>query len=253
MNTVKQKIVSLLICLSVMISSFSIAMPVEAAAKNINTLLNSAEPGPQTTGNAALDEVVNYILSQITTPDMTGSQKVQACYDYLVLNGTYDAYAAFYYDCSALAYDYCYYDSEMANAYGMLCTLSGDCYGFSSAFIAMTRVLGYNTYAARGVTSSSKSANGYSNHGWAVMNLEGTEYVFDPDIDYCVYKRNGSNIHCRFGKTYAELPGKYMQYDNAAMNNLFGPNEYHPWILYTPYEAPVCDQSYDNRIVIVLD
>jgi len=214
------------------------------AATSLNSQVNSMILVPQSTGNAVLDQTVNQILSVIITPNMTNYQKLQACYDYLVAYGRYDAYAGLYYD----GYSLGYCTDEQVNAYGMLTTMAGDCYGFSDAFIAMTRVMGFPTYGVRGVTT--RSSGGYTNHGWSAMIISGQEYVFDPQIDYNVAKRNGANTHRRIGKRYADIPGKYMQYNAEAMNYIFGPADYHSWILYNVIQAIPCDQSFDNRVVI---
>lgn len=215
------------------------------AAPSLEKQINALQLVPGTTGNAVLDFQANQIISAITTSKMSNYQKLRACYDYLVTYGVPDSMAGLYYDASALGT--C--DSEMADAYGMLTTMRGDCYCFSDAFIALTKVMGFSTYGVRGVTK--KSGGGYTNHGWAAVAVNGYEYIFDPQIEAKVASRNkGKNSHCRFAKRYKDVPGSYMQYDNVAMNALFGPADYHPWLLYTVIQATPCDQSYDNRQVI---
>ena len=58
--------------------------PVYAA--DADWVLNNAVLIPTYTNNAKCDNEVKYILSQITTDDMSTSQKVKCCYDWIINN-----------------------------------------------------------------------------------------------------------------------------------------------------------------------
>ena len=56
-------------------------------------------------------------------------------------------------------------------------------------------------------------------HAWCVININGTEYVFDPQIDDNI-ARGGVIGYYRFCKTYDEIPGSY---DSARISDYFKP------------------------------
>ncbi|MBQ0042916.1 MAG: transglutaminase domain-containing protein [Lachnospiraceae bacterium] len=217
----------------------------------------SANPSSQgdviktySTGNIVLDAKIESLIKGLMTKGMTRDQLLKAAYNHLVVKGKYDAFAQYDYSSLYAGGDL---HNELARAYGFLCTYKGDCYDFSDAFIAIAGYLGYNAYGVRGVCASSSSSTGWTNHGWACIYQDGYEYVYDPQIDNRVYSRNGGkNTYCRYGKKYSSLKGLYMQYDANAMLQLFGDPIYSPWLLFTPYQAPACDASYDNRKVIYI-
>lgn len=209
----------------------------------------------QSSDNTLLDASIRQLLNYLYKPGMSKDQLLKESYNYLVMNGSYDSMASFYYDYTTF-YASGYSDAEMASAYCFLKGYKGDCYDFSNAFMVIALTLGYNAYAVRGVCASSSSATGWTNHGWCCIYDEATdtEYLYDPQIDNRVMtnSKNKTNTYCRYKKTYAQVKGKYMQYDSAAMLALFGDPTYHPFILYVPYQATSCDQSYDNRKVIYM-
>lgn len=128
-----------------------------------------------------LNTYTNYILSVITTPEMSTYQKVKACYDWIIEH---------------------YNRGDWDECYGYM-----DCYGYTDAFVYLTRAIGLNSYFVHGETHM--ASGGYTNHGWAVIIIDGTEYVFDPEIDDNIAK-GGKTGYYRFGKTYAEIPDKYI-------------------------------------------
>ncbi len=59
--------------------------------------LDSAILQPVSTGNNHTDEVVNHVLESITTKNMSTTERVQACYNYLVNFGSLDDWGSFTY------------------------------------------------------------------------------------------------------------------------------------------------------------
>ena len=49
-------------------------------------------------------------------------------------------------------------------------------------------------------------------HIWTFINISGTEYVFDPQIDDNIAK-GGLVYYYRFCKTYDEVPDSYANYE----------------------------------------
>lgn len=165
-----------------------------AQAADAEFLLNNAELYPTSTGADYCDEIVQETLAQITDNDMSTYEKVLACYDYLV--------ETCHYGDNVLRLDF-----EEANgparAYGMLVGHVGACDDYSCAFAALTRAIGLNCYTIYGQTA--RADGGYTGHIWCVINIDGVEYVFDPQIDDNI----GADIYYRFCVAYAETPDSY--------------------------------------------
>ena len=125
---------------------------------------------------------------------MTTYEKVRACYDYLV--------DTCHYGDNVLRLDFPEANGT-ARAYGMLVGHVGACDDYSSAFAALTRAIGLNCYTVYGQTA--RADGGYTGHIWCVMNIDGVEYVFDPQIDDNI----GADIYYRFCVTYDETPDSY--------------------------------------------
>lgn len=181
------------------------------AANNIEILLNAAKLNPAPTGFAPTDFLVSCVLAEITTPDMTTYQKVKACYDYLINTcerGQWDfKYESvdYYEDVYGVRYDNaCHLSWE---AYAMLDGHVGVCDFYSAAFVVMMRAIGLDSYWVTGQTHA--AGGGYTYHVWTILLLDGVEYVFDPQVEDNIAK-GGPIKYYRFGKTYAELPDKYI-------------------------------------------
>ena len=168
--------------------------PVYAA--DADWVLNNAVLIPTYTNNAKCDNEVKYILSQITTDDMSTSQKVKCCYDWIINNCSY-GHAVRIYDGVKDEYDF---------AYDMLVKREGVCDDYSAAFAVLTRAIGLNCRVAYGYTA--KAAGGMTGHAWCVITVDGTEYVFDPQIDDNI-ARGGATGYYRYCKRYDEVPDSY--------------------------------------------
>lgn len=171
-----------------------ILMTSSAEATNAQYLLNNAALRPTSTGADYCDEAVYQTLNQITTNNMSTYQKVKACYDYLVSTCRYGD--------NVLRLDFPEANGT-ARAYGMLVGHVGACDDYSCAFAALTRAIGLNCYTVYGQTA--RANGGYTGHIWCVMNINGVEYVFDPQIDDNI----GANVYYRFCVTYNETLGSY--------------------------------------------
>lgn len=177
-----------------------------AKAADAEFLLNNAQLFPTFTGEYYCDEVVQQTLAQITGERMSTYDKVRACYEYLVNNCSYGD--------NVLRLDFPT-DNGTARAYGMLVGHVGACDDYSCAFAALTRAIGLNCYTVYGQTA--RADGGYTGHIWCVINIDGVEYVFDPQIDDNI----GADIYYRFCVTYDETPGSY--YDSQVRWGYFEP------------------------------
>lgn len=167
----------------------------------IETLLNKAPLNPMKTNCPSLDRMVSSVFSRIHKPSMSTYEKVKACYDYLIDTVTYD----FCLEKPDDAYKYqAYYDEKVVeDAYGVLKTNIGTCVEYSAAFMVMCRAIGLDAYVAGGGVIS--KSGGYTGHKWSLIKLNGTYYVFDPQVQ-------SNNMHIPyyfFGKTYSQLGDMY--------------------------------------------
>ncbi len=91
------------------------------------------------------------------------------------------------------------------------------CKNFAATFASMCRVIGLDAYCATGETRA--SGGGYTAHTWTIVNINGTEYIFDASLERhnSDRKKNKKTVDYKyFFKTYGELPGvyKFQGYDN---------------------------------------
>lgn len=170
-------------------------------ASDVSALLNSAPLNPMKTNEPALDEMIDDIFSEILSPSMSTYEKVKACYDYLVDNLQYGSQIV------VLVNDPCYkseLDRKIVSYAGA--TLSsgiGVCDQYTMCFVVMCRRIGLEVYPASGQVVS--QAGGYTGHAWPYIVLNGTNYVFDPQVQ----SNNPDWPYYYFGKTYGQLGDMY--------------------------------------------
>lgn len=161
--------------------------------------INAATLNPQYTPYAELNNKINEILSQIITPGMSNYQKIRACYDYIVYNcsegyitGTYSPRFGGW--------------TQYAQAMALFTERRGMCDCYSAGFAVLARAVGLNCYQYSGRL---RYAAGYiDDHDWVEANINGTLYVFDPDVEDDM---SGGGTEYRFCKTYGELSGEYFR------------------------------------------
>ena len=176
----------------------------KAPASNIENLINSQTLNPYRSEFTPAYEEVDKLFAQIFTDGMTTYDKVKACYDYLINNCSYgnNELMMDYIDYYFYGYKY------EVSTYGMLKGKIGVCDDYSAAFSVLMKAIGLDCYVVGGQTA--KSGGGYTGHAWCEMNLNGTIYVFDPQVDDNIAK-GGAIKYYRFGKTYDQVPGKYIK------------------------------------------
>ncbi len=173
-------------------------------ASGIENVLNNATLNPFRSDFTPAYEEIDKVFSSIFKDGMTTYDKVKACYDYLINNCSYgrNDYVMDYID--AYFYGYTY----EVRTYGILKGNIGVCNDYSAAFATMMQALGLNCYVVGGQTSA--AAGGYTGHDWCEMNIDGTVYVFDPQVEDNIAK-GGKIKYYRFGKKYEQVPGKYIK------------------------------------------
>lgn len=105
------------------------------------------------------------ILSQITNDSMSRSDKIQACYNYMVSHSNF-SYMTWR--------NYSYYDGwDVDYAYEMLTTRMGNCYNFAAAFAHLTNAAGCDVTLVRGRIHGSRdgAADGFTRHCWTLWTV----------------------------------------------------------------------------------
>ena len=172
--------------------------------------LNYISLKPQKCEYEPLNEIVDRILSQITTDDMSTYQKVKACYDYLINNCSYGHAPGL-----IEILDFEDVDNTKSlyekSGYIILRDHIGVCDDYSAAFAAMTRAIGLDMKIRGGETATTKTESGFTGHAWCVLMIDGVEYVFDPQVEDNM-AQGGAISYARFCKTYDEAPNRYKPY-----------------------------------------
>ncbi|MBR3833209.1 MAG: hypothetical protein IKJ73_02730 [Lachnospiraceae bacterium] len=142
----------------------------------VEDILNSAQLyEPCYTGDKEIDARVQEILGQIITEDMTTYEKTLAIYNWIIDNTYYDWHASNFRGNYVSDFDtWC-----VSQSYSVLCLGYGSCVNYASAFVVLTRAIGLESYKVYGALYS---ANVNRDHGWAVVNINGTLYTFDPQL-----------------------------------------------------------------------
>lgn len=136
----------------------------------------------QTTGSVLVDFMLDTILGEILTEEMTVEEELRAAYQYVAEN--YDHIYEFY----SLPKPDGYSDYEVGGwgtygslAYDALYTRIGVCPHISALFASMSLRMGYPTYMINGEYINRNGST--IQHHWVVIELDGVEYHFDPDIE----------------------------------------------------------------------
>lgn len=183
---------------------------------SVKKLINKEKLNPQKTNHKELDKLITKIFKKIHKKNMSTYDKVKACYDYLVKKISY-GHPDFYWE----SYNYCYtsnYDQTIAiNAYEALSSNIGVCDDYSAAFVVMCRRIGLEAYVVGGTVST--KGGGRTGHAWTYILLNGTQYIFDPQV-----QDNNKHVpYHYFGKTYSQMGTTYERvdgyYDERYFNN----------------------------------
>ncbi len=125
--------------------------------------------GRYTSGDAEIDGYVMAVLEDILTDDMTQEERLRAAYLYTRDNFTY--LKRHYYQPGDTGW-------ELEEARTMFSTGLGNCYCFASVFYYLSRQIGYDSKIISGTVGSNASP-----HGWVEIAFDGTDYIFDTELD----------------------------------------------------------------------
>lgn len=181
---------------------------------DINAVLDGAELHPQKTGYAALDKMLADIVDPLA--GMSTSQKVQKLYDWTVRNIDYswDGYKAHTYEGFNVPYPFNDYEEGLQRAipqeiidrtYYTMSRHKGVCYDWGAVFAVMMRYIGLESYVHTGMFRfETNTSTGH--HGWAEVQIDGVNYIFDPQREYRMCGDGvGAISHTRyFGLRYSD-------------------------------------------------
>lgn len=184
--------------------------PTIITGSELEYLINSEFLNPTLTNFPDLDNKITEIFDSILADNMTNFQKVRTCYDYLVNNfeyGLVSIYIPFFYDDYEYKYDN---DSEMLavyDAYPALMENRGVCDNYSAAFVIMMRRLGFDACMVGGQVEM--QGGGYTGHVWTKVKINGSWYIFDPQVESNNTASDGTINYYFFGVTYAQYTNMY--------------------------------------------
>jgi len=142
--------------------------------------------GVYTSGDPELDQYVVDVLAAISRehPDAEPIDVLRAAYEYARDSFTYFRKAPKTFGETGW---------ETESAVQMMSTLRGNCYDYAAVFWALARGLGYDARAYSGQISGAP-------HGWVEITIDGTEYMFDPELEMAARER-GNYLSDRFMMT----------------------------------------------------
>ena len=83
----------------------------------------------------------------------------------------------------------------------------GNCYSFAAIFWALARGLGYEAYGLAGNVTTLVQP-----HGWVQIEIDGTEYFFDPELHYA-YIRDKREVKDMFMLAVEDSDWWYYDYN----------------------------------------
>lgn len=172
-------------------------------------LLNGAELHSKLTAFQAINHAVVGFMDEQFTPGMDTYTKAKTAYDYFIRNMSYGtaknlnmtlfsaSEAGIIWQC----YPERYILPIMENHVGV-------CNHYSCAYAAILRAIGLDVEVVSGKTYA--AGGGFSNHVWVEAVIDGNRYVFDPQVEQNITKRNGGVIkYNRFAKPVSQVANLY--------------------------------------------
>lgn len=151
--------------------------------------------GRYTTGDADLDAKLNALVEQNTNSSMTRDQKLRALYNYCRDNFSYLKRPLV--EAGATGW-------EPEYAASFLSMKKGNCYSFSALYCLLAREIGQPAYTVVGGLGKNASP-----HGWVEIELDGTVYTFDPQLEWRYVHDYGRKSHNLFKILRQNAPHVY--------------------------------------------
>ena len=197
-------------------------------AADAPSLLNSAKLNPMPTGYPQVDNKINSIIAEGRSKTKSNYELVEWLYDYCIYNTSYgyggleegvysftedDAPDWLFPERTYMAEkDYGYVtpfpDWLVAEAILPLFHGEGTCNNYTAQFMLIMRALGYEANYFSGETR--KAGGGYTGHAWCEIKINGTNYIFDTQVEDNVAEKQGKVIYLYFCKTETEMADRYI-------------------------------------------
>ena len=138
-------------------------------------MLTFGKDGRYTSGDQELDGAVAKILNKIVAENPEGERLdwLRSAYEYCRDSFTYRRREAYTKGQTGW---------EVEDAKKIFETTKGNCYNFAAAFWALARGLGYEARAISGTCLKDEQP-----HGWVFIEIDGADYLFDPEWEYVYY------------------------------------------------------------------
>ncbi len=158
--------------------------------------------GRYTSGNAELDKLVADTLTKLVNenPDKKGEDLLRVIHVYCRDNFKYLRRKDGDLDYGATGW-------AANKAYEMMSTGRGNCYNFAAAFWALSRGIGYETYAISGTCTKTNQP-----HGWCLINIDGKDYFFDCEWEYAYYYDRVQHPEPRYEMDMFKIPMSKISY-----------------------------------------
>ena len=165
------------------------------------------ENGCYTTGNEALDGLLDEAIAACTTPDMTQEQMLRACYDYVRSYKYLGRNAAFGAEVKTPPYE-----KLLEFAEKILSTGKGDCYNFAASFCLLSRRLGFEAECIIGECGYVWNWHPIA-HGWVEITQDGQTLLYDPQIENYNLRAGISNDdYGAYGVQYETAHARYLKH-----------------------------------------
>lgn len=165
-----------------------------------NTTVNGIrldENGRYTTGSSELDGLLRVEIQKIINNNMTQEQKLRAVYDYMIDNYSYRGAGTPDIGTDSWNAEY---------AINMLKSGKGNCYSWAATFTYLARQSGWYARAVAGTATSPKGS--VREHAWTMINIDGTDYTFDSELEG-VYAKTVGETYDLFMKKPGEAVWGY--------------------------------------------
>ena len=158
--------------------------------------------GRYTTGDTALDEQLNLLVEQLTTPSMHRDEQLRAVYEYCR-----DHFS--YLKRPLVEAGQTGWEPEYASAF--LSMGKGNCYSFSALYCLLARNLGQPAYTVVGGLGTVTAP-----HGWVEIQLDDVVYLFDPQLEWRYVHDYGRKSHDLFKILPESAPHEYIKLGGGA-------------------------------------
>ncbi|MEY8320733.1 S-layer homology domain-containing protein [Lachnospiraceae bacterium 46-61] len=154
------------------------------------------EYGKYTTNSEILDNKLSEMIQNNTNNTMTQEQKLKVVHEYVRDNYNY-LKRPFVQKGQT--------DWEQQYALDMIDMQKGNCYSFAALYYYLAKQIGYDAHAVIGTIGHE-----YSPHGWVEIDMDGTTYIFDAEMEMAYQKRG--IYYDIFKKTYDNAPFLYIKW-----------------------------------------